>query len=510
MRVAIRTDSSLQIGTGHLMRCLTLADELFRRGHDVAFVCRELEGNVSSLVEERGFLRITLPQTSPSDRSTSLDEDGPPHAAWLGTTQDLDARQTRDALSDVGELDWLIVDHYGIDARWEKVMRERCERVMVIDDLADRSHDCDLLLDQNLYPDKDRRYVGIVPRNCLTLLGPKFALLRPEFARLSKERRARTGVVRRILIFFGGVDAENETIKSLEAVSLIGDPELAVDVVIGASNPNQEMLRRYCKDRPEIRLHVQTARIAQLMRKADLAIGAGGVVTWERCAMGLPAIAWSVAENQYAVVDAVAEHGAVYAPDAGAHANAAALSIYIRAFIDSRPLRSHLERCAAALCDGNGARRVADLLAPLGIVLREAMSSDCDKVYQWRNNHEIRGSSISADTIPYRAHRTWFESCLLDANKALLIAELDGTPHGVLRYDFVDEVAIVSLYAVPGTAKQGIGSAILSEGEKWLRSNRPGVERIRAVILEANNSSKALFEKCGFVKQQLVFEKVSK
>lgn len=311
MRIAFRTDSSRRIGTGHLMRCLTLADELARRGHDILFICRELEGNVNALVHDRGHRLELLPAPLVSG-TAMVEEKTPAHAAWLGVSQATDAEQTAAALdhASAGKLDWLVVDHYALDTRWERQLRNRCVRLMVIDDLADRPHVCDLLLDQNLYPDIEMRYQGPVPDTCRTLLGPRFALLRPEFAQLRRDLRTRTGKVQRILVFFGGVDAENVTLKALEALSLVADPRIRVDVVIGQSNPHQEQLRRYCEDRPEFCLHVQTEHIAELMAAADLAIGGSGIATWERCFLGLPALVVSFAANQIGVARAVADSGA--------------------------------------------------------------------------------------------------------------------------------------------------------------------------------------------------------
>jgi len=510
MRIAFRTDSSALIGTGHLMRCLTLADELARRGHEVLFVCRELEGSISVLVRERGHRCNMLPAPTAFSATMPVGEDAPGHSAWLGVSQDLDAMQTIAALGNTGPLEWLIVDHYALDAHWERALRGRCKRLMVIDDLADRPHECDLLLDQNLYLEMEHRYEGLLPGTCSSLLGPRFALLRPTFARKRRELRAQSGEVRRILVFFGGIDAENETMKALEAISHIDDARLTVDVVVGASNPHRETLQEYCADRPAIRLHVQTERIAELMRVADLAIGAGGVATWERCATGLPTIAWPLADNQRAVISAAADFGALCAAELTAVGSADDLQRHINALLHSSHLRRHIGMRAASLCDGHGTRRVAEVLAPIVVNLRNATICDCEHVYRWRNHPSIRLASVNSEPIPYETHKAWFERTLVDPSKALLIAEHDNSLEGVLRYDFEGNIAIVSLYLVPKRAGKGIGSAMLLAGESWLREKHPEIEQVQAVVLDANDSSKALFEKSGYLRRQVVYEKVCK
>src|SRR5690606_32001299 len=190
MKVALRTDASMRIGTGHLMRCLTLADALRDAGARTRFVCRALPHGLREVVIGRGHELVELPSVCGSTAGGG-DGRGAPvasphtaleHADWLGTTQEEDAAATCDALDDGAVWDWLAVDHYAIDARWETRLRTAARRILAIDDLADRRHDCDALLDQNLHAGMHARYDGLVPDACVRLVGPRHALLRPEFA----------------------------------------------------------------------------------------------------------------------------------------------------------------------------------------------------------------------------------------------------------------------------------------------------------------------------------------
>lgn len=284
--IIIRADASVQMGTGHVMRCLTLAESLAKRGAAVSFLCRELAGNLCDHIEARGFRTFRLA----------------PGADDAGATEEI-----------LEELkpDWLVVDNYALDAAWESRMRPLAGRIMVIDDLADRRHDCDLLLDQNYYADLESRYLGLVPETCRLFLGPRHALLRPEFPEARSAMAERTGTVTRVLVFFGGSDSTNETGKALEALARFKEKALSADVVVGASNPRKELIREQCAALPGVAFHCQVPNMAHFMADADFAFGAGGTATWERCFLGLPAAAIVLARNQLEVIRAVEGAGAL-------------------------------------------------------------------------------------------------------------------------------------------------------------------------------------------------------
>ena len=311
MQVVLRADASLQIGTGHVMRCLTLADELRARGADCHFICRAQPGHLVTLLESRGFSVTELP-IGPVDFHPALDHGEAPtaHSQWLGCDWRTDARQTQEVLAAMRP-DWLVVDHYALDARWEAALESYVRHLMVIDDLADRPHACDFLLDQNFYTDMTTRYLGRVPHACEMLLGPNHVLLRPEFTRMRQLARQRGGHVRRILVFFGGSDPTNQTRNVLVALGMLSLPEIAVDVVIGSSNPNRLQLQELCGSMPYVALHCQVANMAELIERADLGIGAGGVAMWERCYLGLPTITVVFADNQLRTTEDVARIGAI-------------------------------------------------------------------------------------------------------------------------------------------------------------------------------------------------------
>jgi UDP-2,4-diacetamido-2,4,6-trideoxy-beta-L-altropyranose hydrolase len=293
MKIVFRVDASVRMGVGHFMRCLTLAEALRERGAQLRFICREHAGNLIKLLQQKAIPVTALP--GPAINDTTSGED---YVAWLGVTQVEDVEQTIEALG--GEQpDWLIVDHYGLDVEWEQRLRPHVSKLMVIDDLADRAHCCDLLLDQNWFgDDTPTRYRNLVPPHCKCYLGPEYALLKPEYAQLRASMPPRNGTVRRVLVFLGGSDPTNQTSKVLTALMQPCLAHLQVDVVIGQNHPDVEGIAAQVAARPGSTLHQGLPTLAHLMSRADLMISAGGSTTWERLCLGLPAVVISVAANQ--------------------------------------------------------------------------------------------------------------------------------------------------------------------------------------------------------------------
>jgi len=356
MNIVFRVDSSIQIGTGHLMRCLTLADVLYVKGATISFICRELPGNICDFVEKKGFHVHRLPYIKARcDNNNQSSE----HTQWLGVSWEEDAKQTKAILAKEDRaIDWLIVDHYALDRQWETLVRPHVEKIMVIDDLADRSHDCDLLLDQNLYENMETRYKGLIPNHCPKLLGPKYALLRSEFREARKYLQQRDGNVKRILIFFGGSDPTNETSKALEAIHLLNLSDIAIAVVIGAANPYKEQIKHLYRTMSNITFYCQIENIAQLMVNADLAIGAGGTTTWERCSLGLPSIVFSIAHNQEAITKHAAQAGALINLGTAYKVTVEQLAQTLKHLIKKSDTLCSMSAQGLQLVDGFGAERV--------------------------------------------------------------------------------------------------------------------------------------------------------
>jgi len=310
MKIAIRVDASVKIGTGHVMRCLTLAEELKHNKAEVVFICRELPGHMADLIERKGFSVNLL--SLPDKKKSEIDVEPLSHAEWLAVPWEYDARETHQVLEAQKHCDWLVVDHYAIDEKWEKKQRDVVSKIMVVDDLADRIHDCDLLLDQNFYLNPEERYSQLVPLQCKGLLGPKYALLRKEFTEKLKIKDCNEFIdVKRLFLFMGGSDLTNETEKTIRALDKLLSMEIIVDVVVSSVNPRADEIKKMCSVRDYCHFHKDVTNISELMLEADIAIGAGGATTLERCYIGLPSQVIMVADNQKETTLALNEVGAL-------------------------------------------------------------------------------------------------------------------------------------------------------------------------------------------------------
>lgn len=483
--IAFRTDATGRVGTGHFMRCLTLAEELKQRGARIRFVSRDLPAHLCDMLKARGMELMPLGGNVAEDTSGDL-----AHSEWLGTSQAQDARDTAQALS--GQAwDWLVVDHYALDARWEALLRGSARQIMVIDDIADRQHDCDVLLDQNYYSDMQTRYAGKVPEHCRLLLGPRYALLRDEFRKLREQVKPRTGEIRRILVFFGGVDADNYTGLAIEALAGLDIKGVAVDVVIGAQHPRRSEIEDACMMQG-YSCHVQTSRMAELMAAADLAIGAGGSATWERCCMGLPALSICTAKNQRKQIADAADVGLLYALSAESGSVDLILR-HTKCLLESASLLKLVSTTAMSVVDGIGTVRVAGFLGVDNIEIRNATESDTSMLFEWRNHPTIREVSRNPELIGWDAHCSWLDSVLNDKNRALLVGYVGDEPIGVVRFDMAGDGAEISIYLVPEAGFRGQGRGLLLSAERWLVANRSDIRTVRAEVLGANTASQRLF-----------------
>ena len=347
--VAIRTDASVQIGTGHVMRCLSLAARLRQEGAEVFFISRLLPGHLCNYIQAQDFPVKRLPAPRPGKRSSK------DYRQWLGVSDRQDIMDACRALPR-RRVDWLVVDHYALDIGWESKFRPHARNILVIDDLANRRHDCDLLLDQNRLQNVAARYEKLTPSNCRILLGPQYALLREEFQSAHQHPRTRNGSIRRAMVFFGGIDASNETAKAIRSIHALGNLDLEVDIIVGSSNPHRKTLGAWRSSR--VKIYTQVNHMADLMQRADLAIGASGVTSWERCCVGLPSITVCMAENQKAIAEHLARAKAGIYLGLARNVTVAQISKAIKQLMIDHRLTRQLGRNAFRLVDGRGTERV--------------------------------------------------------------------------------------------------------------------------------------------------------
>ena len=374
MKVVFRVDASLQIGSGHVMRCLTLAEALRARGAQCHFIGRAHPGHLMELIRLRDFAATSLPAELPSmphsvppsmlanTKVSRTQAKTPAHALWLGCDWQTDAEQTL-AIAEKLQPDWLVIDHYALDHQWEATLQPHCKNLMVIDDLADRVHQCDVLLDQNLGREPGD-YASLVPDLCKVITGPQYALLRPEFAALraySLQRRQQPAF-KRLLITMGGVDQTNATGQVLQALNGCALPQdCCITVVMGLQAPWLEQVRAQAQNMQwPTEVLVNIDNMAQRMADSDLAIGAAGSTAWERCCLGLPSLIVVLADNQRQGAQALKKaRTALLIEDV--RDIAVQLPLTIHALASHERLRE-MSTAAAVLNDGRGVEKVLHAL----------------------------------------------------------------------------------------------------------------------------------------------------
>jgi len=349
--IIFRADASLQIGTGHVMRCLTLADALTAQGATCEFICRKHPGNLIAHIQSKGYDVHSLSMGKTADTDLT-------HSKWLGSTQAQDAEACAPILNKLQPA-WLVVDHYALDRHWETELTPYYGRLMVIDDLADREHVCHVLLDQNLGRTADH-YAHLVPTNCLMLLGSHYVILRPEFLQqreLSLNRRRNTQLGR-ILLCMGGVDKDNFTGRIIQALDeSTPPPSIKLDVVLGNLCPHINQIKELAESLHfESSVTVGAQDMANRMCHADLAIGAAGGTTWERFCMGLPSLLLSTAANQDTFLHVIKDSGAAKVVDL------MSISEAIDDLNRNATQLYEMSKRAALLVDGNGANRIVEKL----------------------------------------------------------------------------------------------------------------------------------------------------
>ena len=308
MKIVFRVDASLKMGTGHVMRCLALAQMLKENGANVEFICRKHKGSLIEKIRSGGFVVHELEVFEEIEVDNKL-----AHSRWLGATQQQDADSCIDILK-AREVDWLIVDHYALDEQWHKKLKLYYKKLMVIDDLADRKLQCDILLDQTFSRQKDD-YSALIPEGCKLLLGSQYALLRPEFSKwreYSLERRRKLRF-KQLFINMGGVDVDNITGQVIDELKICNLPnDIKIIVVMGGSAPHLEDIRSKVSMSPfKVELKIDVDNMAEIMSNSDIAIGASGATTWERCCLGLPTIQIIVAENQNTIAKSLERIAAI-------------------------------------------------------------------------------------------------------------------------------------------------------------------------------------------------------
>lgn len=489
--VVFRADAALNIGTGHVMRCLSLARALREMGATTHFICRAHPGNLAAHIAAEGFSVRELPLKA---------EDAVPapgYGAWLGASEAQDAEDTIAAIAAGPSLDWVVADHYGVGADWEGHLRRVGAKLMVIDDLVDRRHDCDLLLNQNLLGSSP--YDPLLPSDAIALVGPQYALLHEGYGDARAQLKPRSGPVRRVLVFFGGADIGNMTGLALEAIADLAPADVHFDVVLGGANERVAELTAIAETIGNVEVHVAVPNLARLMARADLALGAGGTTTWERLCLGLRALVVTTAENQVPIVSALAERGLIRLLGAEQDMSAARLAEALAEELE-QPLAGSAD--LMDVVDGVGARRVAAVML-LGretrLRTRPATYADAGLLLEWTNDPETRTNGFATEPVSLDVHRQWLRTKLENpANCRFYIVETEqGVPLGPVRFDLGPDGWTISYSLDVRFRRRGLGKGLLMAGISALRAE-VGTGNLVALVRSDNMSSLSIFAALDF------------
>jgi len=501
MRFAIRTDASFKIGSGHVMRCLTLADALSELGNKVVFICKDHDSNLIHKITDSGYEVKEISVSSSNDVNSLL-----AHSGWLGGTQEDDAEKTIAAIKSI-DVHWMIVDHYAIDESWHKKIRPYANRICVIDDLGDRNYDCDILMDQNLGATLEK-YKGKAPKDCEFLLGPKYALLRPEFAQwrdTSLERRRHVAEPKNIFVSLGGVDPQNITTDVINELSkLFALVDAEVNVVLGSQSPHINAVENAAKKASfKINVHVDSTRMAELMSQADLAIGASGSSSWERCALGLPTISYVIAENQKAITVELAKNGVSMMVNSASDLAEAVDNI-------KRSLNS-FSLASAGLVDAMGASRVIEclLFKRFNILINDFNLTANDlstlprekiiEVLEARNHPDVRSKMLNKNIISLEEHLAFVENLLADNNSRQFMIRQDDDFVGVVNFkdiDWVNKSATFGIYANLLRKVSMAGDKLMIAADFIIK--KIGLISISLRVESGNFKAQNLYEKWGY------------
>lgn len=482
MTFAIRVDSSTRIGTGHLVRCLTLARNLISRGEEAIFLCQRLEGDVTDLLKSAGFEVLYL----------EFDQVGKV------------AFENRDAIESLRlirnrSVNRVILDHYDLSLDWEELIGRQVDDLTVIDDFTHRQHHCDLLLNQNLVPPNDESYSISANGAAHALIGPKYALLQHQYALLRLIRSIEDSNVKRISVFMGGSDPDNVTELALRSLVSMEMTNIAIDVVIGSANPHRTQLLSRFGDNQSITFHSNLSSLAPLFNESDLAVGAGGTTNWERMCLGVPSIVMDIAENQREICVELARAGLI--EHIGSSHTILPINIQnaIEKLFSNVNLRKQYSWKGQVTVDGLGANRVVESLMPSdqnSLSLRNTRLGDISLYFNWVNESKVRQSSLSSEPITWLEHEAWFRSRIDSPTCRMYVLCANNLPIGQVRFEKSGGTWTIDYSLDEFVRGRGWGKTLVEKALAELRKSTMG--KVVANVKTSNFASRKIFQELDF------------
>jgi UDP-2,4-diacetamido-2,4,6-trideoxy-beta-L-altropyranose hydrolase len=480
--LVIRADATPESGTGHVMRCLALAQAWIDQDGEVVFISHCESDALGKRITAEGINLISLDKPRPDP----LDLD-----FTISTLNKLKAQNST-------RKTWLVVDGYHFDADYQKSIKAAGYKLLWIDDYGHAAHYyADLVLNQNISADSSA-YTHREPYTQL-LLGPRYALLRREFKRWQGWQREIPAMARKVLVTLGGGDPDNVTLKVIQALKQVDVPGLEAKIVVGPANPHLELLKKEIGDESRLHLLTNVTDMSDLMAWADVSISAGGSTCWEQAFMGLPGLIIILADNQRPVGQRLGQSGTRI--NLGWHATLSAQQISQAAFdlLGAPETRGEMALKGRTLVDGQGAARVLMLVKGQGLRLRKVRDDDCQLLWWWANEAEVRNAAFSTAAIPWEDHRRWFSQKQNDLNCLQFIAVDDREqPVGQVRLDIKEgESAEIDVSLDKERRGLGYGKLILEMAAAELFRTTT-VRTINAFIKIENINSIMAFEKANY------------
>jgi len=527
--IAIRVDASTRIGSGHVMRCLTLANHLVKRSPDskIVFLCKKHSGHLNNIIMQHGFKLIEL-----SEPLINIDKKSNAKM-WLGCDYQTDAEECLQSFLRNTPIDLLIIDHYSLDYCWQDLIIQNIAnlhqsknykpKLMVIDDLANRKHNCDFLLDQTLGRNK-QDYLGLVPKACQLFLGKEYMLLRDEFTQtrlMAKVKRAETHQIKNMLVSLGGTDPDNITDTIISWLIKLKQQhcQITAIIIVNEQSPFLSSLQKLAKGNSWLKITCAPKSMADLILNADIAIGTAGGSAWERCCLGLPTLTITSAANQKLVNSKLTEARAII--DLGEYKRLSFVKLKqaFESLSNDNEAYQAMVINSLACCDGLGAQNLAlalsnslDLNGSLNnsVTLVLATHADCNVIFKWQSTPKIRRYLRNPEPVTWQEHCNWLKKTLNNAKIFLFIVRFKNKSVGVLRLDEINSLHHdnkqweISIIISPNSQGRNLALNAIA--------NIPSSFKTHDIIAEVhkeNTASHRLFNKAGFTQLSPTFYRLT-
>jgi len=492
-RIYFRVDASADIGVGHVFRCLSLANYFSQIGYQCSFICKYHVSAPFSLIESAGYSLYKLPLEKEFEASDEYSE-------WLGSSEQWDAQSILNL--NLPKANLLVVDHYGISAQWEAEVANLADKILVIDDLANRNHQCDYLVDTAIGRTLEE-YEALVSENCECLIGPNFSILKQEFTYLRKhaeQKRIKQNKIEHVLVAMGGTDPKKLTLMALMAIEQL-ESYPKVTVILSSSCTWLDELKAHISSRQLnwVTLKIDIQDMPQEILNADFAIGAFGVGAIERCYLGLTSLNCVVAENQTYQSQAMIEASLCLAcqPD---DLESSITSIFGRFKSDLISNLDALSHAGLSTFKENGIENISQVIHANqlhALTYVDVNQQHKNLLYYWQTMPDTRKYFHNTQVPSYDDHTQWFDGLLKNQDRRMWILVYDWQPAGYIRLDTLsDHSEEVSIFV----ASQFRGNKIAFKALNWAKLHTKNAN-LKAQVHSDNQASKALFLSCGFVQE---------